>query len=150
MNGQMRFRFPFQKIVDLKSNEKMQAEWMLSSAVSRLDEEERSLDGLEQEKDRIQGHMVQSSETFISVLDLQIMQTYIHHLSSQISSKQQDVENAKLKVDDKQKDLSNRMLDEKVWNRAKEKAYIQYQATLQKKEQEQLDDMASVRYAARS
>ncbi len=142
----MKFRFPLQKIVDLKSNEKMQAEWMLSSAVFELNEEEQSLLELEQQKGMIQGRMADFVTTPVSASELQMMQHYVVHLDHQIQSKQKDVEQARLNVEDKQKHLSHRMLDEKVWNTAKEKAYLQYQSTQLKKEQEQLDDMASVRY----
>ncbi|MGV2795025.1 flagellar export protein FliJ, partial [Clostridium perfringens] len=38
----MRFRYVYQKVVDLKSNEKTQAEWMLSAAVGILQAEQYS------------------------------------------------------------------------------------------------------------
>ena len=37
------FRYSLQKIVDLKKNEKTQAEWILSHAMGVLQEEEHSL-----------------------------------------------------------------------------------------------------------
>ena len=36
----MRFRYPLQKLVDLKTNQKEQAEWMLSEAIADLQREE--------------------------------------------------------------------------------------------------------------
>lgn len=42
----MRFHYTFQKVVDLKGNEKTQAEWMLSSALGELQAQEKSLDEL--------------------------------------------------------------------------------------------------------
>ena len=142
----MRFKFPFQKIMDLKSNEKSQAEWMLSSALVQLNEEEQLLHQLQVEKDQIQDHWREYSAVSMPAADLQMMHQYIHHLDSQIERKQRDIEKAQSDVSDKQQNLSSRMLDEKVWSKAKEKALIQYQRLVQKQEQEQLDELATVRF----
>lgn len=146
----MRFQFPFQKIVDLKSNEKTQAEWLLSSAMVQLHEEERNLSELQELKDQVQDQMFHSSDSVLSASDLQSIQTYIHYLDSQISFKKQNVVQAKHDVEDKQQHLQVRMKDEKVWTKAKEKAYKQYQVLVQKQEQDQLDDMASVRFISKN
>lgn len=38
----MRFHYTFQKVVDLKGNEKTQAEWMLSTALGELQAQEKA------------------------------------------------------------------------------------------------------------
>ena len=40
-----KFRYAYQKIADLKTSEKTQAEWLLSTAVGMLHTEEDSLNG---------------------------------------------------------------------------------------------------------
>ena len=45
-----KFRYAYQKIADLKTSEKTQAEWLLSSAVGKLHTEEDSLNRLYQEE----------------------------------------------------------------------------------------------------
>ena len=45
-----KFRYAYQKIVDLKTSEKTQAEWLLSTAVGKLHTEEDSLNRLYQER----------------------------------------------------------------------------------------------------
>ncbi|MEC0268507.1 flagellar export protein FliJ, partial [Paenibacillus anseongense] len=41
----MQFRYSFQQIVDLKNNERTQAEWILSEAMGQLRNEETNLHG---------------------------------------------------------------------------------------------------------
>jgi flagellar FliJ protein len=59
-----------------------------------------------------------------------------------IRLKSRDVEGARTDVTDKQFVLSGKMMEEKVWTKAKEKAQLQFTAILMKKEQEELDEIA--------
>lgn len=63
----MKFQFPLQKIVDLKGNEKTQAEWILSQALSTLREEEQFLHELNEEIAKQQGQLSRSSEFPIQI-----------------------------------------------------------------------------------
>lgn len=75
----MKFRFPLQKIVDLKGNEKTQAEWLLSQALSKLRDEEQFLQELNDEISRQQERLSRSSENPIPIVDIQFFQAYIIH-----------------------------------------------------------------------
>ncbi|MFC5448340.1 flagellar export protein FliJ [Paenibacillus aestuarii] len=142
----MKFRYSFQQIVDLKNNERTQAEWVLSEAIGCLRNEETHLQNLFEEKTQIHNHMVDAAVNSTSISDVRLLQNYLNHLDQQISRKHQDIKNAKQVVDVKQEHLSQRMQDEKVWTKAREKAYQQFQAFVAKKEQESLDEMATNRF----
>lgn len=142
----MKFRYSFQKIVDLKTNEKTQAEWILSGAVVRLKEEEESLTNLFSEKDEIRRRLDDSTLVKTTASELAVYQHYLNHLDNRIKRKTDDVRHAEVNVMQKREDLSSKMIEEKVWNKARERAYSQYQALMQKKEQEALDEMASNRH----
>lgn len=142
----MRFRYSFQKIVDLKTNEKTQAEWILSGAVVKLREEESSLTSLFSEKDEIRQRMGDSAEDKTTASELMSYQYYLNHLDDRIRRKSLDVRHAEVNVVEKREALSSKMVEEKVWNQARDKAFRQYQALMLKKEQEALDELASTRH----
>lgn len=138
----MRFRYPLQKLVDLKTNEKEQAEWMLSEAVGRLQEEQRSLTELEAELARVGEEIAYASIHRTTISQMQLLQHYSQHLEKQIRLKTKDVDRAQANVTDKQNVLTGKMMEEKVWTKAKEKAQLQFTAIVMKKEQEELDEIA--------
>jgi flagellar FliJ protein len=142
----MRFRYHFQKIVDLKSNEKTQAEWLLSSAVGKLEDEETSLSSLNGERDELQRSVSEAAALRTSVSTIMMYQTYMTHIESQISRKQAEVEAAQAQVADRKTHLTAKMVEEKVWMSAKEKAKATFTAASLKKEQEELDEIAVTRH----
>ncbi|MDQ0899814.1 MULTISPECIES: flagellar export protein FliJ [unclassified Paenibacillus] len=142
----MNFRYSFQQIVDLKNNERTQAEWILSEAMGQLRNEETSLHGLFEQKDSLHNEMASVSSSSVSISKMLLMQNYMNHVDHQIARKHLDVQQAQHVVLKKQEHLSERMIDEKVWSKAREKAYNQFQSFVAKKEQEALDEMATNRF----
>lgn len=142
----MKFRYAFQQIVNLKNTERTHAEWVLSEAIGKLRIEESSLLELEAEKRRMQDELAASSEGATTISRMLVMQHYVNHLDRRITLKSSDVRQAQHHVEQKQQVLSSKMLDEKVWAKAREKAFQAHTAESLKKEQEALDEMASVRF----
>lgn len=142
----MKFQYSFQKIVDLKNNEKTQAEWLLSEAIHRLQHEESSLEDLLSLKQNIQDRMTEASQS-ATISELQLYQEYVIFINEKIELKHVDVRKAQNHVVDKQEHLTVKMLDEKIWSKAREKEYTNFRAISLKKEQDQIDEMASIRYS---
>jgi flagellar FliJ protein len=142
----MNFRYSFQQIVDLKNNERTQAEWILSEAMGQLRNEETSLHGLFEQKENLHNEMEHVSSTSVSISQMLMIQSYMNHVDQQIARKHKDVKHAQHVVLKKQEHLSERMIDEKVWTKAREKAYNQFQSFVAKKEQDTLDEMATNRF----
>ncbi len=142
----MKFRFSLQKIVDLKGTQKKQAEWQLADALGALHLEQSSLTELLSEQRLHQTRMQEASEKPTPIVQLQELQEYALHLERLIAAKRSDVTRAQQTVDGKQMQLMERSLDEKVWQKAREKAYHAHQALELKHEQETLDEIASVRF----
>ncbi|MEB3101163.1 flagellar export protein FliJ [Ferviditalea candida] len=138
------FRYALQKIVDLKGNEKTQAEWQLSKAIFRLREEQDSLSRLESEKQKwLNGICAGQSST---VSDLQAVQDYISHLERQILHKHLDVNAANQRVVSSQTLVSDKMKDEKAWSNARERAMQKFTERMLKLEQEAIDELAAMRH----
>lgn len=146
----MAFRFSLQKIVDLKSNEKTQAEWLLSSAIGIMNQEQMTLNQLLEEKRSMQEMLQQAAEQCASVSDIQFLQSYVAHLDACIERKQSDLTAAKRHVELKQQALLHKSIDEKVWLKAREKAYQRFQVFMLRKQQQELDEIALMRHSAES
>lgn len=142
----MRFRYAFQKIVDLKINEKTQAEWLLSEAIGKVREEESSLSELHAEKDGIQEQLLRASASKATISQMLMYQQYSEHIDNRIALKNKDLEKAQQVVLVKQDNLAGRIMEEKVWTKAREKAQLRFKANMLKTEQDQLDEMATNRY----
>lgn len=146
----MKFRYHFQKVVDLKSNEKTQAEWMLSTAIGKLQTEEEHLLQLINDRNNLMNIIQAATENCASVSSLQEMQRYAYHLDECISRKNSDVEHAQVNVQRNQSFLNGKVVDEKVWLGARDKAKDRFQQEMLLREQNDLDEMATVRFAAKA
>ncbi|MDR0270081.1 flagellar export protein FliJ [Paenibacillus sp.] len=146
----MRFQYAFQKIVDLKSNEKTQAEWMLSSAIGRLQEEKKTLGELLENREWMANQLQKAAEQRAPVSKIREFQMYVEHLEQCIERKHSDVRQADVNVQTKKTQLSHKMLDEKVWLKARDKAESSFQQSMLLREQNELDEMATVRFAMRA
>lgn len=142
----MRFQYSFQKIVDLKSNEKAQAEWVLSEAIGKLRQEENELTELHKIKEDIRNDLTYAAGSGVRASDLHVVHQYVKHLDSRIENKLSDITTAQDVVDQRQHQLTESMMQEKVWLKAKDKAYEQFSSIIRKKEQDTLDEMATTRF----
>ncbi|KRE39842.1 flagellar export protein FliJ [Paenibacillus sp. Soil522] len=140
------FRYSFQKVVDLKASEKTQAEWTLSSAIGALTEEELSLELLRAKQREWEGKLHEATRIAVPLSELQVIQHYLDHLVACITSKLKDVLQAQKAVEQSRLKLSDKMKDEKVWLKAKDHARDRFQHAMQIKEQNELDELASVRF----
>ncbi|MCD1257819.1 flagellar export protein FliJ [Paenibacillus athensensis] len=142
----MKFQYSFQQIVDLKNNQRTQAEWVLSEALGKLRSEETNLQDLFERKAELHEQIHQVSATSVTISQMLLLQNYMDHLDQQIVRKHEDIQMAQQVVEVKQVVLSERMRDEEVWNKARDKAFDQHRAFVAKKEQESLDEMATNRF----
>jgi flagellar FliJ protein len=141
-----KYRYPYQKIVDLKSSEKTQAEWQLAAAIGRLEQEERTLARLQEELAAWHGRMQAEAEAGASLAELQMMQSYVDYLRDAIRKQHENVRLAHAEKERCRAALADRMIDEKVWLNAKERAFRHFLLAQQRAEQNELDEIASVRF----
>ncbi|MDF2723233.1 MAG: flagellar export protein FliJ [Paenibacillus sp.] len=138
----MQFRYHLQKLVDLKTNEKEQAEWALSEAIVAMEKEKQQLAELHNEQDRLSLQLESAAAGRTTISAMQVHAQYMQHLSVRQKQKVQEVDQAIANVTTKQLVLTDKMMEEKVWTKAKEKAREQFTAFVLKKEQEELDEIA--------
>jgi flagellar FliJ protein len=138
----VRFKYPLQKVVNLKKTEKSNAEMLLARAMGHLRMVEMSLSELEQERDAVDALLSDSTQQPTSVSALIAIQDYLEHLEQCIQRKRSEQVEAKVEVQNKQVHLTERTVDEKVWLKTKERAYQKFATVMQRKEQSELDEIA--------
>ncbi|WP_026293559.1 flagellar export protein FliJ [Saccharibacillus kuerlensis] len=146
----MKFNYSFQKVVDLKTSEKSHAEMKLSSAMGELQAEEQTLSQLFSDKDSLFDTLQNQTVNAVSAVQLQQMQDYINYIDQCILQKRQDIQSAQVKVEEKKEHLTTKMLDEKVWLQARGKALDSFQKEEMLREQNTLDEMATIRFVSRA
>jgi flagellar FliJ protein len=142
----MGFQYPFQKVVDLKQNEKSQAEWFLSKAHQRFQSENNRLINLEEEKERITHLLLGAQQQGASISHLIDLETYLNHLNEQIHGQTHEVKQADNELTEQKNVVIAKTMQEKVWLKAREKAKHNYSQEQLQKEQLQLDEIAGNRY----
>lgn len=142
----MAFNYAFQQIVNLKGSQKTQAEWHLVESLSKLRAEEHSLSDLMKLKTELGDMITNASFETVTISHILLLQEYSEYLDMQIANKQQDVHVAQRIVIQKQEVLTEKMVDEKVWTKAKDKAYQEFVSISLKNEQNVLDEMATNRF----
>ena len=140
------FKYTFQKIVDLKGSEKTQAEWVLSDAIAILRAEEEQLNQFIAQQKEWEHKLAQAVSESVSLVEIVTINQYIEYCTENIKLKRQHILKAEQNVNVKRQDLANKMKDEKVWHKAKERAFHKFSYDMQIKEQNELDEMASIRF----
>jgi flagellar FliJ protein len=144
----MSFRYPLQKIVDLKGSEKSMAEWEYAAALGKLRNEEELLQHLYDERHEIERQLQETSVRPTPLTRLLSMQRYIEILDERIQRQHEGVRAAELLVRKRQGHLTDKMVDEKVWLNARDRALERFRIDRLAKEQNELDEIAIVRAAA--
>ena len=140
------FKYTFQKIVDLKGSEKTQAEWMLSEAIAQLRQHEEQQQQLKMLQNEWEQKLEQSVIHSVPLQEVLIIQHYIDFYKQAIKDKQMEIEQASIDVELRREQLANKMKEEKVWDKAKENAFAKFRYSMQLREQNELDEMASIRF----
>ncbi|WP_233566746.1 flagellar export protein FliJ [Cohnella endophytica] len=146
----MRFRYPLQKIVDLKGSEKSMAEWEYAASLGKLRQEEEQLKQLQDERRELETSLQATAMQPTPLTDLLVVQRYIEIVDVRIRKQHEGVQTAEQVVRKRQGHLTDKMVDEKVWLNTRDRAFERFRSEQLAKEQNELDEIAIVRAAAAS
>ncbi|MFD0671737.1 flagellar export protein FliJ [Cohnella sp. GCM10027633] len=146
----MRFQYPLQKIVDLKGSEKSMAEWEYAAALGKLRQEEEKMADLVREQRELEQTLEQTALRPTPLTRINALQQYLEVLGERIKLQREDVRSAAFEAEYRQSRLADRMIDEKVWLNARDRAHERFKFEWLSKEQNELDEIAIVRAAAAS
>ncbi|HZG77469.1 MAG TPA: flagellar export protein FliJ [Paenibacillus sp.] len=141
----MKFVYAFQKVLDVKTNEKKQAESQLSQAVGAMTLAERELSDLMLAKYRQQEKLSDDATKGRPMAEMIAGQQYVDHLEERIRAAKRKLVAAEKHVNDLRERLADRSVDEKVWLNAKDRALAVHRAEAERRSQYEMDEMATLR-----
>lgn len=141
----MGYQFPLQRVLDVKEKEKQQAQQELGNSLKKQQEAETKMTLLNEKRGNVQSSMLQQNSG-CKASRLHEYQRYITYLDQQILQVEHHLVQTKIEVDHKQGILVQKSKEERVWQGWKQELFQRHQQEVSKKEQEMLDEMASVRY----
>lgn len=125
------------------------AEWEYAASLGRLRSEEEQLDQLRQERGAYEQELTERSSRPTALAELHLLQDYISFLDDRIKQQRQGVRAAEEHVQQRQVFLTDKMMDEKVWQNARSKSLQKYRQEALIREQNELDEIALRRASAR-
>jgi flagellar FliJ protein len=141
----MIFRYSFQRVLDLKANEKKQAESVLSQAMGAMTSAEQELSELMLSKYRTQQHLADHAASKRPMAEMIAVQHYVDHLEERIQSAKRRLLVAEQRVNELRQQVTDRTVEEKVWLKAREKAHAVHRTEIERRAQYEMDEMAAVR-----
>lgn len=141
----MTYRFPLQRVLDVKEKEKQQAQQDLGLSLQVQQDVEEKMSELSEKRTSTQARMLQPNRG-CKASDLHEHQRYISYLDQQILRLQKNLLQTKLEVEKQQGILIEKSREERVWQSWKQELHIRHQREALKQEQDMLDELASIRY----
>ena len=141
----MKYKFAFQKVLDVKEKEKDVAKEEFGSSKQRQIELDRQLAGLESEKDKIYHQFDHVNRK--TVWEILEVHDELQHVNRQVKQLTHQSEQLHLEVEHKQTVLFEKMKEAKVWNLWRDKSKKEFIKQQEKIEQAMLDEMAILRYS---
>lgn len=138
----MSFRFTLQKVLEVKEHEKSEAQMAYQSAMKEFEEIATELYNLlKQKEDLIAMHDVHLKQG-LPIATIQQTQETLRFLQNQIDKLQIRTHHARVKMIDKQRELTSSLVDVKKYERIKERKYLDYKHEQQMLENKFLDEIS--------
>ncbi len=140
-----RFQFPFQRILDVKENEKSQAQLEMAESLKVQVDLEHSLATLEQEVYSKRLRLEQRQLDGLSITDLLKEEEHIAYLERLLQQKKQQLNQIEEQLSEQKDTLASKVKEEKTWQSIKETRKEEFHRDMQILEQNELDDLTTVR-----
>lgn len=124
------------------------AEWEFAASLSVLRKEEERMETLQQERRALVRQLEETTQRPTALNRLTELHLYFEIIDQRIREQHEGVRIASEQVTRRQSQLKDKMVDEKVWLNAKDRAYERFRTEWLNKEQSELDEIAIVRSAA--
>lgn len=138
--------FPYQKILDLRSKETVQAKSQVAQALRQQMDIESMLVETGNDISRLQAKIEKKQIEGTSVHELRILADELNVLTMRRRKQQYELFSARRTVMREQQLLLHRQKEERKWSQLKEKHVTDWRDALKKDEQKQMDEIANQRY----
>lgn len=140
------FNFRFQKILDLKENEKGFAQIQMADAMKKEQAGHQKSEAISAKIAEAESLKKEKEQGGINISELRMLELYIHQLQEQSVSSSRELEYLKSNVSKSQTQLQNKAQEEKTWGNLKQQETAKFQERNKVREQNFFDEMASTRF----
>lgn len=141
-----KFHYPFQKILDLKENEKEFAQIQMAEAIKNQEESLRKNQEIYQKIIEVENLKKQKQQDGVNIFELRMFENYIHQLKEQLVSAERELEQMESNVLRTQSHLRVKVQEEKTWINLKNQKQSQFDERAKLSEQSFFDEMAATRF----
>lgn len=138
----MSFQFTLQKILQVRENEKLNAEKEFTNATRQFEEVATKLYELLKKKENYEVNYYRKIETGIPIFEMQQIHTLLTKLQKQINQLQYFTQKARENMDRKQEQLVEKSIELKKYEKIKQKKYELYIEEIQRQENILMDEIS--------
>jgi flagellar protein FliJ len=141
-----KFHYPFQKILDLKENEKEFAQIKMAEAIKQQEISLRKNQEIYQGISKAENLKKQKQQVGVNIFELRELDDYIKKLKDQLLLSEHELMQSESNVIKTQSHLRTKVQEEKTWINLKNKKLEQFEEKIKLSEQTFFDEMASTRF----
>jgi len=141
-----KFNFRFQRILDLKENEKGFAQIQMADAVKQQELGHRKKEAINIKIINAEQQAKEKQQDGVNISELRMMVTYIHQLQDQLVSSNRELVQLQNNVSRTQNNLQKKAQEEKTWEILKQQKKTRFEEQNKVVEQNFFDELASTRF----
>lgn len=140
------FNFRFQKILDLKENEKGFAQIQMAEAIKQHEVGYERNKAIQNKISDVEQLKKTKQQCGVNISELRMLEEYIHQLQDQSQSSKRELEYLQKNVSASQGVLQKKAQEEKTWENLKQQKMNRFEEENKAAEQSFFDEMASTRF----
>lgn len=140
------FNFRFQKILNLKENEKDFAQIQMADAIKRQELGHQKNEIIYNKIIDVERIKKKKQQDGINISELRLLENYIQQLQEQMISANREMEHLQTNVSRTQYHLQKKAQEEKTWGNLKQQEQSQFKEQSKVAEQNYFDELASTRF----
>lgn len=140
------FNFRFQKILDLKENEKGLAQMEMADAIKQQEIGHRKKEAIHKKIMDAERLKKEKQQDGVNISELRMLVNYIHQLQELLISSNRELEHLQNNVSRTQTHLQMKAQEEKTWGNLKQQELTIYVEQSKMAEQNFFDELASTRF----
>ena len=140
------FNFRFQKILDLKENEKGFAQIQMADAIKQQEAGHQKKEAIHNKIVDAERLKKEKQQGGVNISELRMLMDYIHQLQEQLISSNHELEHLQRNVSRTQNHLQKKAQEEKTWESLKQQKRSLFEEESKVIEQNLFDELASTRF----
>ena len=141
-----KFIYPFQRILDLKENEKEFAQIQMAEAIRKQETSFRKNQEILRKISEVENEKNQKQKDGVNIFELRMLEDYIDQLKNQLQVSEKELEHRDRQLVQTQSHLRVKAQEEKTWIQLKNHRLKQFDQEMKASEQAFFDELAANRF----